>query len=229
VFHLARGGYFKWAAADDICAATYLERCFAAIRKNPDAVLAYPRTTIINESGVPVRPYDDGLALTSSDPAVRFINYLDRVGECNAVFGVIRSDVLRRTALIGNYAGSDVVLLAELSLYGHFVEILERLFFRRDHPKASSSDKSDESQQEFFDPKTRGRPSLELWRHLGGYSAAIRRSPLSHYDKARTTGILLRRAIMNRHQLWQELRDAAKTLTSQGAAKLTRTAVRPHH
>jgi glycosyltransferase involved in cell wall biosynthesis len=220
VFGLSKGELFKWAAADDLCEPTYLEQCVRRLRENPHAILAYPRTTIINQWGARVRDYQDGLALDSADPVLRFVRYLRRVGECNAVFGVIRREVLGRTALIQNFAGSDLLLLAELSLHGQFAEISDRLFLRREHPKASSWDKSAENQQLFFDPRTLGRPALRRWRHLKGHLGAIRRSPLRPFEKARAGKIALRRAVMVRDQLFLELRDAARTLTANGMARL---------
>jgi hypothetical protein len=54
------------------------------------------------------------------------------------IFGLIRSDVLRRTGLHGSYYGSDKVLLAEVSLYGRFHLLPDVLLYRRCHPSQSS-------------------------------------------------------------------------------------------
>ena len=82
--------------------------------------------------------YDDELHLTSSVRHERFRDVVFRdAGECNAVFGLIRMDVLRKTALIGNYPASDMILLSELALHGNFHELPEALFYRRDHPQTS--------------------------------------------------------------------------------------------
>src|SRR3712207_2828980 len=39
---LARGEFFRWAAADDLIAPTYVQRCVEALDANPQAVCAYP-------------------------------------------------------------------------------------------------------------------------------------------------------------------------------------------
>jgi glycosyltransferase involved in cell wall biosynthesis len=44
-FELARGDYFKWAAHDDICAPTYVERCVEALDRDPGVALAYRRAS----------------------------------------------------------------------------------------------------------------------------------------------------------------------------------------
>ena len=45
--------------------------------------------------------------------------------------GVIRVSALRQTALNRPLPGSDISMIAELSLRGKFVEIPDRLFVRR--------------------------------------------------------------------------------------------------
>ncbi len=59
VVALARGELFKWVAYDDICLPPYLSACIAALdAAGARAVLAYPRTVLINEVNEVIRPYD---------------------------------------------------------------------------------------------------------------------------------------------------------------------------
>lgn len=200
----ATGRYFKWAAADDLCAPEYLEHCIDMLNRHEDVIICYPKTTIIDENGKPRRDYDDQLHLLSSQPVDRFRALQQLIGECNAVFGVIRHDVLSRTALIGNYIASDVNLLAELSLYGKFYQVPERLFFRRDHSEASSADKSVQSQMNFFDPARRDKSVFPLSRSTLEYWRAVWRAPLQLTGKVRLTVEILWAAIQSRHKLWAE-------------------------
>jgi glycosyltransferase involved in cell wall biosynthesis len=204
VFDLSSGEYFKWAAADDVCAPEYLARCVAVLDKQPEVILCYPRTTIIDAHGTVIRPYEDGLDLRSPSVSHRFRWAINRTGECNAVFGVIRANVLRRTPLIGNYPASDRVLLVDLTLYGQFCEVPERLFFRRQHARASSSDRSLQSVQEFFDPTTKGQIFMFAWKHLSQNLASIRRAPLTPSEKIMLICIVIRRGIGRRHHLVNE-------------------------
>src|SRR2546430_1541900 len=82
---------------------------------------------------------------------------------CNAQYGLMRAAVLKRVRPLGLYLDSDNVLLAELSLYGTFWEIPERLFFRRMHSAASSSMRGAERQR-FYDPTTKRRGPVPPWR-----------------------------------------------------------------
>lgn len=141
---LARGSLFKWVAYDDVCAPRLLGRCVAALdAAGPAAVLAYPRTMLIDDDGAEIRPYRDGLDLRSAKPHHRVAGFARRWSLCNAVFGVVRTDVLRATGMIRPYLSSDVVLLAELASIGQFHEVPERLFYRRIHAESSRQGKSD--------------------------------------------------------------------------------------
>ncbi|MDH3599394.1 MAG: glycosyltransferase family 2 protein, partial [Candidatus Tectomicrobia bacterium] len=211
VFKLSSGTYFKWAAADDLFTPDYLETCVAVLDTQPEVILCYPKTIIIDEHGHQLGPYDDNLDLRYPSVRKRFRQAITRMQECNAVFGVIRSDVLRRTSLIGNYLASDNVLLTELALMGQFCEFPKYLFFRRQHKHASSS-QTQEGIQEFFDPKTRGSLCLQNWKHLAQYIVTVKRAPLNPLEKIQLAYIVWRSAITRRHRLAQESLLAGRQL-----------------
>lgn len=219
VFELSRGRYFKWASSNDVHAAPYVERCVEVLDARPDVVLAYPKTTIIDESGATLREFEDNLDLPWPQASRRFRAYLERVRLCNAVFGLIRSDVLRDTGRLGNYPGADVVLLGALSLRGAFAEVPERLFYRRQEEQNMIRDQSVENWQEFFDPNTRGRIFMRTWRHQGEYLAAAVRSPLSLIEKARIAALVGRVCIIHRGALARELGGAVARLAGRGAVR----------
>lgn len=155
VFQRARGRYFKWAAHDDLCAPEFLERCVAVLDDRPAVVLASGQTRLINDDGSPVA-YDEHLKCyvtrhgapvgiidpehraEGQVPAARFWDILVRTMRTFEIFGLIRTDALRRTVLHENYYGSDKVLLAQLSLLGPFHILDEVLLYRRCHPDQSS-------------------------------------------------------------------------------------------
>src|SRR5262249_40369011 len=133
-FEVARGDYFRWSSADDLCAPTLLERCVEVLDRRSDVILCYPKTRYIDEKGAFLRDYEDGLHLDQPKPNKRLATYLWKIHMCNASFGVIRSRVLRQTRLFGIYSDSDIVFLGELALHGCFFELPEILFYRRIHP-----------------------------------------------------------------------------------------------
>jgi hypothetical protein len=114
--------------------------------------------------------------------------------------------------LLGNYIGSDIVLIGELSLYGKFYEIQEYMFYRRFHPMASSNDKSIENQQLFFDPNTKGRLSFRLLRHPYQYFISAFRAPIGYYDKIRLFHFIFTEMVINRNNIIIELCDNIKII-----------------
>ncbi|MDJ0737789.1 MAG: glycosyltransferase family A protein [Nostocaceae cyanobacterium] len=139
-FEISSGDYFKWAAHDDICAATFIEECIQVLDRDETVVVCYPKTKLIdvdgNWTGVNYKPLKK---VSSPEPQHRFQDILFHAVWCFEVFGLIRSEKLRKTSLIGKYFGSDKVLLAELSLLGRFQEIEKDLFLRRCSPEQSTN------------------------------------------------------------------------------------------
>lgn len=190
VFHLSRSPLFRWAAHDDVCSPQLLERCVAALRSRPDAVLAYPRTRIIGPRNEHLEDYPIRLRTDSPDPAVRFHDCICVDHACFAIFGLMRADWLRRTPLLGSFVGADRNLLAELSLLGPFTEIPEILFHRRDHPGTSTRQfPSAKDRAAWFggDAHTPLSPTL---RRAWGYWESLNRVPLAPRDRLACLGVL---------------------------------------
>jgi glycosyltransferase involved in cell wall biosynthesis len=184
-FELARGEYFKWAAHDDICAPTYLERCVEALDRDPGVVLAYTQAQAIDSEGKIVKVYPGKRHFNSPSPRARFYEFVLDPHPIVAVFGVMRCEVLGRTRLIGKYAGSDRPLLSELSLLGKFFEVPERLFFYRFHAAQSwGGNKSPQATQAWYDPQRAGKITFPQWRLLREHVRSIQRAPLSLIDRA---------------------------------------------
>lgn len=213
---LARGRFFKWNADDDLIDPDVLLRCLALLEERPEVVLCYPQTRIIDAASRVVREYDDRIAAGAARASDRFLRVLSLTGECNAVFGLIRREVLRRTARIARYIGSDVVLLGELSLYGGFHQLAGSCFYRRDHPAASSSDKRYRRQIEFYDPGSRRRFLMTNWRHHCEFLRAILRAPLPPAEKARCTAHVARHLFHVRRALARDVAVAARCLFKRG-------------
>jgi glycosyltransferase involved in cell wall biosynthesis len=189
-FELARGEYFRWAAHDDVLAPTNLERCVEILDNHPSVILAYPRTMIIDGEGNHVSEYYDGLHLRAAKPHERFREYHYRFqfsdGECNAVFGLMRTRVLGKTPLIGGFVSSDKILLGELALLGEFYEIPEFLFYRRDHVHTSvRANRAFRDRVAWFDPSKKGKLQMNRWIWLSEYVAAINRVQMDRTERVR--------------------------------------------
>lgn len=189
VVELSTGEYFKWNCHDDVCAPEFLEKCVEVLDSNPEIVLCYPKTIIIDEHGEHVEKYFDGFNLRSPKPHERFEQYhnLVRYGHgCHPFFGMIRANTLKITSLVGSFPSSDLVLLGELVLHGEFCEIPEYLFFKRDHPHRSMrAHRPFRERIAWYDPTKKGQLHLTRWKWFFEYLAAIRRVRVSWGEKAR--------------------------------------------
>lgn len=214
---LAAGAYFKWAAVDDICEPAYLERCAAVLDADPSVVLCHSRMRLIDEDRRDL-PYDPRLdrfidrrgvprlgprtvdIARSVDPCERFRDVVLHTPPCFDVFGLIRTDILRKTALHRPYYGSDRGLLVELALYGRFSEVREELFLGREHA-GQSIRLGRRDQQTWMDP-TRRQSTLFPGRpfHVQCLSSVLR-SPLAVEQKARCINFLIGR--VSWEKLWK--------------------------
>lgn len=143
-FELARGEYFKWHAADDLLHPEFLEACIVPLRDHPDVVLSYPTRQHITHDGRPL-PGDPYLIRYRQLPEDRLedlsLTDLLRTHPSRMtlfVFGLARSCVLAKTALIGSFPSSDVNLVYELRLHGRFAQIPRPLYVQRLHPLSDS-------------------------------------------------------------------------------------------
>lgn len=210
-FELASGEYFRWHAADDLSAPECQARCVEALDREPGAVLAYPKTRFIDEHGKLLSQQDDELHLRSPAARHRFREIVTRLGYVNLHYGLMRADVMRRTRLLGIYQGSDIVFLAELSLYGLFWEVPEFLFYRRFHPAAASSMNQTQLRR-FYDPGNPDRLWIREWRHLGEYLRAVWRAPLDMGERLLLHLFLARVAIARRRALGREILGTTRQL-----------------
>jgi glycosyltransferase involved in cell wall biosynthesis len=187
VAYRARGELFKWAASDDLYARNLLERCVAVLDEDPRVVLAHAWTARIDGSGVLKATMKYTLATSSRRAPERFRSLLfDSGGDDD--YGVIRLDVLRRTAMKESYHHADHTIVAELGLHGAFYQVPDWLYFRRDHDdRAERACPTVRSRCANMEPRRASR-----WRHpvarlygeyVWAYVRAIRRAPLSPADK----------------------------------------------
>lgn len=204
--------YYKWAAHDDIYAPTYLERCVAVLEAEPDAVVAYPITVMVDDTregravdsmlltdavldhfidaaGRPAWTIGPLHLAESADPVRRLDDCLNRMAGSFEIFGVMRTAAVEKTQLHASYYGSDRALLSQLVCLGRFVQVPERLYFNRFH-KAASRGMSREQQRVWIDPN-----ALVRWRILQMYRDILRApalAGLSREQQLRCAAVTLR-------------------------------------
>jgi glycosyltransferase involved in cell wall biosynthesis len=209
VFELSRGEYFKIANHDDICHPEFLEQCVRVLDDRPDVVCAFPQTVDIDPSDDILRERPSRPKMCSTDVAERCWDALDFYEEPFALFGVMRSAVVRQTGLMASTPSADKVWLAELLLHGPFFEVDQPLYLHREHPLQSAHIAGVGHQSmAWWDPKMVGIFRFPYWRMFRNLARAIRRAPLSGRERRNCYLALLRWVPDNRHWL-KLLYDAA--------------------
>jgi glycosyltransferase involved in cell wall biosynthesis len=195
VVDLAQGRYFKWAAHDDECSPRLIGECVARLENAPPSVvLVYSEAELIDEHGQTKGYYTTSIECRDPRPWRRLGQVMASVHLGTPVYGVARTDALRKTRLIDAFLSSDFVLLGELALLGEIWEIPEPLLRKRMHPARSvEAHSTREAMTVWFDPRGgrrgmalsgRDRADLELLR-------SIWRFPLGPVQKLRCAHALI--------------------------------------
>jgi glycosyltransferase involved in cell wall biosynthesis len=191
----ARGALFKWAAGDDLYARDLLEKCVAALDENPQVVLAHSWTAMIDGDGAVSQANSYPLATSASRAPERFRSLLnDSGGDDDG--GVMRKDVLLRTAMKESYHHADRTIIAELVLHGPFYQVPDWLYFRRDHPdRAERAHPSVRARCANMDPRRANpwlNPAPRLFaEYIRAYVRMIHRAPLTPADRRECYGYLI--------------------------------------
>jgi glycosyltransferase involved in cell wall biosynthesis len=178
---------FKWAAGDDLYARDLLEKCVAALDENPKVVLAHSWTAMIDGNGDVFQANSYPLRTSAPRAPERFRSLLnDSGGDDDG--GVIRREVLLKTAMKESYHHADRTFIAELSLYGPFYQEPDWLYFRRDHPdRAERAHPGIRARCANMDPKRANRwlnPAPRLFaEYIGAYIRMVHRAPLTPAER----------------------------------------------
>jgi len=205
VARLARGEFLKWASASDWCAPTFIERCLTALTKDPDAVLAVPRTRLFEFDPANARDYPDDIQILDATPARRLIHLLQVLRLNNAFNGLIRVAALRRTRLVQPYQQADAVLMGHLALLGKFLLVDEPLFYRRMEPGTATALQDEDAVQRHHYPEATARTLLQGWkRHAGWFHTAFA-AALPAGERAQVLRYLVRQLYWDRQVLVGDL------------------------
>jgi glycosyltransferase involved in cell wall biosynthesis len=171
-FELTTGRYFKWMAADDLLAPTFLERCIQVLDADPDVALAYGQVEDIDAEGRRITEWGPMPRASSDRPGDRVADVILNESRAFPVFGLTRRAAMARTRLIKPWTGSDYLVLCDLAMQGRFVEVPETLFFHREHDDRSTrAFVTYRDRMRWFDTRRSGRFSFPLWSNLLGYLA----------------------------------------------------------
>lgn len=204
-FQLARGEFFKWAMHDDDCHPSLLRLCLEPHRNGPsNTALVFPRANIIDGEGKTKFTLDEPVASTSAHPHKRLAKVLHHIGYANALWGVIRSDMLRRARPAGSIE-ADLVLVVDLSLQGLLVQIPDVLYGLRRHERnATEINHTERALMTWYNPAdAKKRILLPHWdRVFLEYFKCIQNAPLSSRERVLCGLTLLRVGYWRRFLRW---------------------------
>jgi glycosyltransferase involved in cell wall biosynthesis len=189
VVRLARGEYFKWAGHDDVYHPDMLRRCVEVLDREPDVVLCSAQDIEIDDVGSVIRePVYELVDTASPRPYKRFRAILLGRGG-HDIYGVIRTEVLRRTMLTSSAYSNDRAMMAELALRGRFHHLPDVLLYIRDHTQRTAQIRTLRSKIAVLDPH-RGNallhPMFRIYaEYTFGFFRAIARVPLPWDERAR--------------------------------------------
>lgn len=204
VFRETGGEFFKWAASDDLCAPTYLEKCVETLDQTPDVTWCHCDSDKVDAHGNSLLgrlPENDPTVevrggklcwkgfprneFANDSPAVRFREVILGTTWCVDSYGLFRRSVLEKSRMLINVYGAEKVLIGEVSLIGKYAHVYEPLFAQRIHEEASSAIASHAKQQEYMGAKRRSylKTRFALFRaHL----RSIHRQRLSWTNRIRS-------------------------------------------
>ena len=140
VFQLSNAPYFFWASGHDMRHETFIARCVEILEQDTSVVLCYSGARWLEPDGR-LGDVMSGHVETRgmSHQVLRFLTVIWGLGHfAHQINGIMRSDALKRTSLIRNTIGPDVLLLHELALLGTFAEVPEPLLSIRRLPDYGS-------------------------------------------------------------------------------------------
>ena len=184
--------YFKWCAADDLIAPSFLATCIEFLESQPNFVLCQSSTRTIgfDNSELPndiIKPSGASERIPIGlnreyQPWQRFRDVLLGSTAVMDFWGVIRTAPLKDTCLLSPYVGYEKVMMAALSLRGRFAELPQKQFSYRIHSDSFSSRIAEDARQEWCNPAAEQTTYPRL-KYLDGYFDAIDKSRLSAGQK----------------------------------------------
>jgi GT2 family glycosyltransferase len=142
----ARAPVFTWTACDDLREPGFLRLLLKGLDDHPDAVLAYGLTRLFGDPRREQRHTTTIDDTPGEEPTAlgRTIAML-RSRQWYVIYGLIRTDVLRKTRLFVHPMGfnADVGLCLELATHGPLHAVREVLLHFRLHPKSLSVNPDD--------------------------------------------------------------------------------------
>lgn len=207
VLKRARAEYFKWTSSNDLCDPRFLERCVGALEAEPGAALAYPGTILFADNPREGTLYEGDLSVMQESAAARFAYVMCKMRLNNAVNGVIRTALLRRSHF-ETFQSADIVMMGELALLGKFVRIAEPMFFRRMSEESATLLQDRVAKERHIEPSATAPLRWQHWKYQWGVMrGAMLLAPLGS-QKLAAVIFALKSIVWARSDLMSDVRAA---------------------
>jgi glycosyltransferase involved in cell wall biosynthesis len=211
VFEVSRGKYFAWNAHDDHSSPNFFSEGVTALDSDDNAVVAIPRSFRVDLDGERLEEFWIPPDVHSQHPHVRF-RAAARAHPEAIVFGLFRSEAVRRTRLHGRFSGSDRNFVAELMLHGRAIMAGDSEFYLLEHPgrsvrtfHRSGKGRYTHLRDAWYAPERENRMVFPSWRRLREYVASVTRTRLGFADSARCYAAVGRLLVDDRLKLTKQL------------------------
>ncbi len=206
----ATGRYFKLLSHDDTIAPDCLEKTVAVLESDPDVVICHSLVELIDENGTTLDIHDSKLTnLDSASAADRFATLILDAHQCLELDGLIRMDMLARTALMPSFPGADRALLCELGILGKIIRLKEPIFRTREHPERFRRyANTPELRLATYDTSRSGEKCVATWELYRDYWRMVKTHVTDGGERRRSYAALLRWWLVN----WNTARVAVDVI-----------------
>jgi glycosyltransferase involved in cell wall biosynthesis len=217
----ATAPYFRMFSYDDWMEPTCLEACARVLDEDPDVVLAWTETTMVDEEGRTMG-YRTDQVWDDRRPSTRLASLIGPAGADSLLqwsaplYGVARRADFAASYRL-SYGGSDLEATVKLALRGHWRRIPDPLFHRRQHASNSSSGRTVHTMITWMDPAARPGRSLPNFRRRLGYLDGVLHTPMSRRERLRCLVVVSRVFLRPRdvRQLVWDIRVLVRELVTE--------------
>ncbi|ELR98315.1 glycosyltransferase [Gloeocapsa sp. PCC 73106] len=188
-FDLAKGQYFIWSSGHDDREKNFLSSCAQVMETKNTIVLCYSQANWIDTNGKDLGVINGYIDTRGLSPLARFNLVLWGIGYCYPIYGLFRTEALRKIPLNKQVIGPDVLILLELSILGEFAYVPEPLLKMRKMPDYGS--------WEQYVQKHLNKSLSELsgaslfWQMITEYSKVVEKYFTNATEKAAAFNILI--------------------------------------
>ena len=206
----ATGRYFKLLSHDDAIAPDCLEKTVAVLESNPDVVICHSLVKLVDENGTTLDIHDSKLTkLDSASAADRFATLILDPHQCLELDGLIRTDMLAKSALMPSFPGADRALLCELGILGKIIRLREPIFRTREHPERFRRyANTPQLRLVAYDTSRSGDKCVATWELYRDYWRMVKAHVTDSGDRRRSYAALLRWWLVN----WNAARVAVDVI-----------------